>query len=478
MTTAAELREQDLRPRYDVAVVGAGPAGLAAARLCARAGLDSVLFDEQAHPGGQIWRCVTASPLPRDAVLGDDYWRGGALVRAVLDSGAHYVPGAKVWGLLREGEVAVSVAGRSRLVEASRIIIATGAMERPFPIPGWTLPGVMTAGGAQILLKSSGLVPQGRTVLAGCGPLLWLIAWQYLNAGVRLDAVLDTAPRTNLALALRHAASFAVSPYFAKGLRLMRAVRRELRVISSIVELAAQGDGRLESVTYWTSRGREQRVGADTLLLHQGVVPNVNLAMAAGVAHCWNDAQLCFVPVLDEYGTTNVPGLAIAGDGAGIAGAEAAQARGTLAAIAAVRAIKPQLALAAEQKAARAMLRRFERGRAFLDSLFRPAAQFRRPQGETLACRCEEVTAREIIDTLALGCPGPNQMKAFLRCGMGPCQGRLCGLTVTELMAQARGMPPDEIGYYHLRPPVQPITLAELAGLPSSDAAVKAVARE
>src|SRR5271165_6009157 len=214
----------DLRERYDVAVVGAGPAGLAAARLCAEAGLDTVLFDEQAHPGGQIWRCVTASPLPRDTLLGEDYWRGGALVRAALDSGAHYVPGANVWGLLREGEIAVSVAGRSRLVEARRIILATGAIERPFPIPGWTLPGVMTAGGAQILLKSSGLVPRGCTVLAGCGPLLWLIAWQYLNAGVRLDAVLDTAPRTNLALALRHAPSFAVSPYLMKGLRLVLAV--------------------------------------------------------------------------------------------------------------------------------------------------------------------------------------------------------------------------------------------------------------
>src|SRR4051812_33993651 len=91
----------DLRDRYDVAVVGAGPAGLAAARLCARAGLDTVLFDEQAHPGGQIWRAVTASPLPPGTVLGPDYWRGGALVREALASGAHHVPGANVWGLLR-----------------------------------------------------------------------------------------------------------------------------------------------------------------------------------------------------------------------------------------------------------------------------------------------------------------------------------------------------------------------------------------
>jgi thioredoxin reductase/bacterioferritin-associated ferredoxin len=467
-----------MRERYDIAVVGAGPAGLAAASLCARAGLDTALFDEQAHPGGQIYRAVTASPLRPDTVLGEDYWQGGSLVRQALDSGAHYVPGANVWGLLRPGELAASVAGRSCLIEAKRVILATGAIERPFPIPGWTLPGVMTAGGAQILLKSSGLVPQGRAVLAGCGPLLWLLAWQYLNAGVRIEAILDTAARASFARALRHAAGFAASPYLAKGLRLMLAVRRELRAIGNVVALEAQGNARLERVAYRTSGGRQRSLPADALLLHQGVVPSVNLAMSAGVAHRWSDTQLCFVPVLDEYGSTNVPGLAIAGDGAGIAGVEAAEARGALAAIAAIRSLGGELALAAEEKAARASLRRFERGRAFLDLAFQPRPQFRRPRGETLVCRCEEVRARQIIDTVAIGAPGPNQMKAFLRCGMGPCQGRLCGLTVTELMAEARGVAPDEIGYYRLRPPVKPVTLAELAGLPTSDAAVRAVVRD
>jgi NADPH-dependent 2,4-dienoyl-CoA reductase/sulfur reductase-like enzyme len=208
------------------------------------------------------------------------------------------------------------------------------------------------------------------------------------------------------------------------------------------------------------------------------VVPNANLALSAGVTHRWSDAQLCFLPVLDAFGSSNVPGLCIAGDGAGIAGAEAAEARGRLAAVAAIRAIKPQLVLAAEEQAARASLRRFERGRAFLDLLFRPPPQFRLPRGETLVCRCEEVSAQQVLDAVALDCPGPNQMKAFVRCGMGPCQGRLCGLTVTEMMAQARGVSPQEIGYYRLRPPVKPVTLAELAGLPTTEAAVKAVARE
>jgi bacterioferritin-associated ferredoxin len=198
--------------------------------------------------------------------------------------------------------------------------------------------------------------------------------------------------------------------------------------------------------------------------------------MAAGAAHRWNGRQLCFEPVVDRDFNSSLPGIAVAGDGAGIAGGTAAAERGRLAAIAAVRALSPGVSVA-DPQAIRQKLQREEMGRAFLDALYRPADALRRPGGDTIVCRCEEVTARQVREAADLGCEGPNQMKAFLRCGMGPCQGRLCGLTVTELIAERRETTPAEVGYWRLRPPVKPITLGELASLPISEAERKAVER-
>ncbi|MBR1216104.1 NAD(P)/FAD-dependent oxidoreductase [Bradyrhizobium sp. JYMT SZCCT0180] len=465
------------RESYDVVVIGAGPAGLAAATTAAEAGLSTLLLDENAGPGGQVWRAIASTPVTERDHLGADYWAGAKLVEAVRSSGAEIIHRATVWSLDRNLEIGVSLGGASFFVKARRVILATGALERPFPIPGWTLPGVMTAGAAQTMLKSSGLVPDGSTVIAGQGPLLWLLAAQILRLGGRIDRILDTTERRNYFAALPHAFAFMTSPYFAKGFALMRQVRAKVPVVSGVTELAAAGDGELATVTY-LSGGRRETVPAELLLLHQGVVPNVNLAMATGIEHRWDDLQLCWSPVLDRDGNTSVEGIAIAGDGAGIGGAEAAIVRGRIAARAAVEALAPTAAARLAPMATfRGALVKAERGRIFLDTLFRPAPQFRIPSGDTIVCRCEEVSAKDILDAVAIGATGPNQLKAYRRTGMGPCQGRLCGLTVTELMAQARGKTPQEIGYYRLRAPVKPITLAELAAVPKTDADVNAVVR-
>ncbi|HEX9557006.1 MAG TPA: NAD(P)/FAD-dependent oxidoreductase [Reyranella sp.] len=464
------MNASDLAPSYDIVVIGGGPAGLAAAALAERAGVSTVLFDENPGIGGQIYRGITSTPLANRTILGEDYWAGEALAKEAKASGASIVTGATVWSLDPQRIVGVSIDGKARMIAAQRVIIATGSLERPFPIPGWTLPGVMSAGGAQTALKAHGLLPAGRTVMAGTGPLLWLLAAQLLRAGGRIDAILDTTPRGNWLRALPHLPDFMLSPYFAKGLALLREVRAKVPV-HKVDRVEAIGDGKLREVVFG-----QGRMAADLLLLHQGVVPNVNLALAAGVAHAWNERQLCFQPVLDQDFASSLPGIAVAGDGAGIAGGTAAAERGRIAAIAAVRALRPD-ADVPDPRPVRRRLQHEERGRAFLDGLNRPAESFRQPEGDIVVCRCEEVTAQQVRDMVKVGCEGPNQMKAFLRCGMGPCQGRLCGLTVTELIAAERKTTPPEVGYYRLRPPVKPITLAELASLPISESERKAVER-
>jgi NADPH-dependent 2,4-dienoyl-CoA reductase/sulfur reductase-like enzyme len=474
--------------KCDLLVVGAGPAGLAAATEAARLGVATLLLDEQPAPGGQIYRAITTTPLKDRRILGEDYWHGAGLIVPFTQSGAVYEPGATVWAVARHTapaeaagfEVAYSIGGEARLVHTRHILLATGAQERPFPIPGWTLPGVVTAGAAQILLKQAGMAPDSRAVLAGSGPLLYLIAWQYLNAGVKIQALLDTTPPGRTAKAAVHALDFLRSPYFGKGLKLLRAVRAAVPVVRHVAALEAVGEnGRLASVRFQAGSGPQRSMAVDHLLLHQGVVPNINLSSAAGVAHAWNDALACWEPATDAWGVTDVPGIGIAGDGAGIAGARAAEQRGRLAALQAAVTLG-RIDIGQRDRAAqapRAALERATRGRAFFDTLYRPADAFRRPVGETIVCRCEEVTAAQVRETVKLGVQGPNQMKSFLRCGMGPCQGRFCGLTVTELIADARGVPPSEVGYYRLRFPTKPLTLGELASLPQTDESRQAVIR-
>ncbi|MFV0294596.1 MAG: NAD(P)/FAD-dependent oxidoreductase [Hyphomicrobiaceae bacterium] len=468
-------RLEQVPPQVDVLVIGAGPAGMAAATTLAAAGLTTVVADEGAGPGGQVWRAVTSTPVGNRPVLGADYWTGFDAAQAFLASGATYLPQTTVWSLDETATANLSSGGVSRAVAARHVVIATGAMERPFPVPGWTLPGVMTVGGAQTVLKASGLLPQGRMVIAGTGPLIWLYAAQVLRAGGHIDRILDTTDVSARKDALAHAPAFMASSLLAKGLALVARVRRTVPVVSGIESLAIEGDGKAETLRY-SRGGRDEHCAADTVLLHQGVVPQCNLAMAAGVPHVWDDAGLAFVPEVDGMGRTPCERIWIAGDGAGIAGWEAAVDRGELAAIGVLESLRPGASDVFAIRRLQKSIARRQRVRRFVDRLSRPAEAFRIPTGDTVVCRCEEVTAREVEAAADLGCLGPAQLKSYTRCGMGPCQGRLCGLSVTEILATRRGVLPGDVGYFRLRPPVKPVTLAELASAPTDDIDQAAVA--
>ena len=448
----------------DLAIVGAGPAGMAAAVLAAELGLDTVLIDEQDMPGGQIYRGVEnagdASPL------GADYLAGRSLAAGLRASAAGYRPATTVWHIDPDGTLSLVADGASETIRARRVLLATGAIERPVPIPGWTLPGVMTAGAAQILLKTADLVPQARAVLAGQGPLLYLVATQLIRAGAPPAALLETAPHQNYHAAARLLPSTLWPARHAlwKGLSLIRAVRRAgVPVQRNVRGLRALGHGKVERVAW---DGGE--IAADLLLLHDGVIPGTQISLALGLDHRWDTAQLCWRPVADEWGGTSLAAIAIAGDGGGIAGAEAAASGGRLAALdAAARAGRIDAA-ERDRRAApiRAALRRALAIRPFLDALYRPAPSVLVPPDDTtIACRCEEVTVGQVRRAARLGAQGPNQAKAFTRCGMGPCQGRICAPIVSAVIADALDKPIAEIGAYRPRAPYKPITLGALAGL-------------
>lgn len=450
----------------DIAIIGAGPAGMAAAVAAAASGARVALLDEQEACGGQIYRGILSAPPERVRILGPDYAAGRALAERFAASGAQHITGAAVWQVTREHAVHYLRGGRVATLQARQVILCTGAMERPFPIPGWTLPGVLTAGAAQILLKSADVVPAEPVVLAGCGPLLYLLGWQYVRAGVPIRAIVDTTDGADYQRALAHlGGALAGWRYLKKGLALMRALKRGgVPFYKGATALSVEGDDAVRALRF-TSRGQSHRIATQAVLLHQGVVPNTQFTWALRAAHRWDDRQLCWQPVVDDWGALDLPGIFVAGDGRGIGGAVAAALQGELAGLAAAHNVGRVDAAQRDRQAAplRAALRAHLGIRPFLDALYRPKPANRVPADDVVVCRCEEVTAGAIRGFVALGCSGPNQAKSFGRCGMGPCQGRQCGLTVTEIIADARGVPPHEVGYYRIRPPIKPVTLGELA---------------
>jgi NADPH-dependent 2,4-dienoyl-CoA reductase/sulfur reductase-like enzyme len=458
---------------WDVVVIGGGPAGLAAATLLAEQQARVLLLDEQSAPGGQIYRGIERATEHARLldVLGPDYEVGAALVARFRSSGAAYRPGSLVWQVTPEREIWFSEGGQSRLVQAEVIILATGAMERPVPVPGWTLPGVMTAGAVQILLKAAGMVPSDPLVLAGSGPLLFLLAQQCLAAGVRPAAILDTRPLANVWRALRHLPGAVSDPearrYLAKGVAMQTALQRSgVPYFRNVSEIHIEGTQSVTGVAFRSGSARH-RLPARLVALHEGVIPAQQITRSIGCEHEWDATAHCFRPRLDDWGNSSIPRILVAGDGGGIVGARAAEHGGRLAALEALRLLGR---LDVARRDARAIDHR--RGwqahvaiRRLLDTLYAPCAEGLTPADGVTICRCEEITAGAVRGVVRQGCLGPNQAKAFLRAGMGPCQGRLCGPVVSAVIAQARGVSADEVGYYRVRPPLKPLTLGELAGL-------------
>ncbi|MFD2262882.1 FAD-dependent oxidoreductase [Lacibacterium aquatile] len=450
---------------YDVVIVGAGPAGMSAAVRLSALGAKVAVVDEQPSPGGQIWRGIERNVnTPVFEALGADYHKGQALAAAFRASGVDYLPGNQVWQIEEGWSLFLTSEGKARRLTARAILLANGAQERPVPFAGWTLPGVMTVGAAQILLKSGGMLPEGKVWIAGAGPLPLLYATQLLNLGGKIAGYLDTSTRPKLSALARLPGAWRDFGGLAKGLRWLRDLRKSGLMVRDFSDLRAEGDGRLQSLS-WQAGGARKQVDADVLLVHEGIVPRIHETLALGCAHDWNDEQRYFAPKLDRWGETSREGLFVAGDASSIGGWTAATVSGEIAAL----GIAARLGLTTDSDGLRREARLDERRsralalRPFLDAAYPPPQ--RKLEDDVIVCRCEEVTAGAIRKAARSSPPDPNAIKAATRCGMGPCQGRQCGYSVQSLVAEVHGLPVGDVSFFNIRPPLKPVTLGEIASL-------------
>lgn len=467
MTNGADA--EDLR---DVPlIVGAGPAGLAAAATFVAAGIKPVVIDESARPGGQGTRRL--SPMLSQGVgrlFGPSEARAINSREAAEDAilaNCDYRPQTLAWGSF-EDRLELAVEGAVYTVRRGPLLLATGAMDRILPVEGWTLPGVFTLGAAQIALKRDASLIGSRVVFAGSSPLLYLAALQYVRLGGTVAAVLDTTPWSRKAKA---APAMALMRFgtFRKGVAMMAALRSAgvaIRMGVSLRQLC--GSGRVTGIRYRGRSGETVDLACDAVALGWGLRSEGQLAELAGAQFAYDDDFRQWFPKVDADGRAS-PALWIAGDGGRIAGADAAAVAGRLAALSVLRSMGRSVpdTVVVRLRSELSGWRRFQR--AMTGAFAVPNRHVRDLADGTVLCRCERITIGAVRACLRVeGQVGElNRVKAITRCGMGRCQGRLCMSALAEIVADETGQDMKAVGRLRAQAPVRPLSMAAAGGAPS-----------
>jgi NADPH-dependent 2,4-dienoyl-CoA reductase/sulfur reductase-like enzyme len=464
--------------QVEISVVGAGPGGLTAALAAAEAGAQVTLIDAYQRPGGQYFRQGAAELRIRDSSRHQR--EGQALWQRVEEAGVRFLPETVVWGAFETNLLALHGPPAPAVLQAQAIILATGACDRPVAFPGWTLPGVMTAGAAQALLKHQRILPGKRILLAGTGPLQVVLAAELARAGAEVVVVLEGSRL--FARGLSH-----VGALWGQWQRLAEGLSSRLTLIRHGVParlgwgiVAANGTNQVESATiarldhHWRPiPGSEETLTCDSLCLGYGFIPCNTLSRLLGAEQEWRPDLGGEVPVRDRHMETSVPGVYAVGDGAGVGGGPLAQVEGEIAGIAAA-ARTGHGAVGAEKAIRRLdpMLVRERRFQRMYATLFTPGpGLYEWSRDDTILCRCEEVTQADVRRAVALGADSANEVKAITRCGMGDCQGRMCGQLVAHCIARETGRPVAEAGLFPPRPPIFPVPIVALGWEPVNGAA-------
>lgn len=448
-------------PQPPPVIVGAGPAGILAAQTLVRKGLRPVVLDENERHGGQIYR----QPPPHfqrnpQALYGFESGKASAVLRAMQDLLPHidYRPNTLVWNaeggfldLLRDGKTSV--------LPYRALIMATGATDRILPFRGWTLPGVFSLGGAQVVLKFQGCAIGRQVVFAGTGPLLYLVAYQYAKAGGRVAAILDSAQWRDQLGALPQL--MAQATVLSKGLYYVAwLMANRVAIHRGALPVRAIGQNSVEGLI-WRDKQGEHRVDCDAVATGYGLRSETQLADLLGCEFVYDAADRAWLPSKDKAGRSSVPCVYMAGDGVGIQGADAAQWSGERAAWALLRDQGVALTEAEQARTLRLeqmIVQRRTFGAGLTKAFPEPLQWAAATSNEVVICRCEEITAGDIRDVAkSSGALELNRLKAFSRVGMGRCQGRMCGCAAAELLAHCTQQSTWQVGRLRGQAPIKPI---------------------
>ena len=457
--------------RVEVLIVGMGPAGMAAAiELCAQ-GVQVAIVDENALPGGQVYRPSTpvvggAMPFP--------WTRQGAGKRlgrafAAIGDRCTVYHDTVVWGAFDDHSLALIKDDAIFELRYDKLLLCEGAMERPLPFPGWTLPGVMTLGGLQKLVVHDRCLPGRRFLLAGCSPLLIPTAASIIRAGGEVVAIADALSPKDYSRLLPGLIRKGSVVAEALG-DLLPLLLKRIPILRPSMVMAASGEFRVKRVRVaalddagYPIKASEKTVAVDILGVSGGFLPSARIARLLGCLHVYDGRRGYWKPKVDETLCTSQPDVYVAGDSGGIGGREAAEIQGRLAGVSMARDLG-RLGLAK----ARAVLGRLTRAQRHMtrwaDTLDRllslPSGMADAMDEGTIVCRCEQVTVGDVLAGIGRGYRTINEIKRT-RVGMGLCQGRMCESVVTRIMLK-QGIPVEEIGYLNLRPPLSPMPLAVL----------------
>jgi thioredoxin reductase len=448
---------ETLRP--ELLIIGAGPGGLCAAIAARRAGCAVTVVDERAHAGGQYFKQLSVEgAAPPDA----QHREGERLIATALELGVAFEERLTVWGAFPPNEFGVTANGRARRYFPRATIIATGAYERGWPVPGWTLPGVMTTGAAQTLWRTARRLPGKRVLIAGNGPLNLQLAAELIAGGAEVAAVVEAAASPGFAQLPALLAMLATAPGLVRDALRYHARRRagNARMIYGAVVTGIEK----------AASGLRASIGnaafdVDAVCLGYGFEPSNELLRALGCAHDFDDQRRQLVTRCDGNGLTDIAGIYALGDCTGLGGARVAMAQGTLAGLAAAESLG--YAMTGELQHARdKALRDKARHRRFQQALWEifaaSATAARLATPETLICRCEEVSFGDVDAALGEGLEGLGAVKRRTRIGMGRCQGRYCAPVLDALLAERYGRPRSEFSGMAPRPPAKPVRIGDL----------------